>query len=57
MYSHGIALLAIAEAYAITSDDRLKDAVVRGCNYTLQAQNPITVAGGTITDTPEILVI
>ncbi len=42
MYSHGIALLAIAEAYAITNDNRLRDAVTRGCAYTLQAQNPVT---------------
>lgn len=42
MYSHGIALLAMAEAYAMTNDSRLQNAVLRACNYTLQAQNPQT---------------
>ena len=42
MYSHGIALLSLAEAYALTGDERLANAVSRGCNYTLAAQNPYT---------------
>jgi hypothetical protein len=42
MYSHGISLLALAEAYAITQDTRLQPSVIRGANYTLQAQNPRT---------------
>ncbi len=40
MYSHGMALLALAECYAVTADDRLHKAVERGCQYTLSAQNP-----------------
>ncbi len=42
MYSHGIALLALAECYAMTGDQRLLPAVQLGCSYTLRAQNPTT---------------
>jgi hypothetical protein len=40
MYCHGMALLALSEAYALTRDDRLERAVRRGMAYTLAAQHP-----------------
>ena len=39
MYCHSMALLALSEALAITGDQRLKQAVARGVEYTVQAQN------------------
>ncbi|MDZ4848619.1 MAG: prenyltransferase/squalene oxidase repeat-containing protein [Pirellulaceae bacterium] len=42
MYCHGMATLALAEAYAMTGDPRLKDPVERAAAYTLRAQNPQT---------------
>jgi hypothetical protein len=42
MYCHGMALLALSEAYALTRDDRLERAVRRGMAYTLAAQHPTT---------------
>jgi len=39
MYCHSMALLAISEAYAMTGDPDLRDAVQRGVNYSVQAQN------------------
>jgi hypothetical protein len=40
MYCHGMALLALSEAYALTRDDRLENTVRRGVAYTLAAQHP-----------------
>lgn len=40
MYCHGMASLAISEAYAITGDDRLRPFVLRAVQYTVNAQNP-----------------
>jgi hypothetical protein len=40
MYCHGIAFLAISEAYAMTGDARLKPFVQRAQQYTLLAQIP-----------------
>ncbi len=42
MYCHGMALFAIAEAYALTGDPRLAPAVQQGLSYTIQAQNART---------------
>lgn len=39
MYCHGIALLTISEAYAITGDARLRPFVEGGVQYTVRAQN------------------
>jgi hypothetical protein len=40
MYCHGMATLAISEAYAITGDARLEPYVQRAIGYTLRAQHP-----------------
>lgn len=40
MYCHGMALLAISEAFAMTDDQALVDAIQRGAAFTLRAQNP-----------------
>jgi hypothetical protein len=42
MYSHGMAGLAIAEAYAMTGDPALLRALQGAANYSLQAMNPRT---------------
>ena len=42
MYSHGIATVALAEAYALTGDERLLPGLRRAVQYTLEAQH----AGG-----------
>lgn len=39
MYCHSMALLAVSEAFAMTGDPELRDAVQRGVNYSIQAQN------------------
>ena len=39
MYCHSMALLAMSEAYAMTGDPELRDAVQRGVNFSVQAQN------------------
>lgn len=44
MYCHSMALLAVSEAYSMTGDSRLGDAVKRGVAYSEQAQNK-TVGG------------
>ena len=38
MYCHGIALLAVSEAYAMTGDERLRGAVAAGQQFTLATQ-------------------
>lgn len=43
MYCHGIATLALSEAYAMTGDPRLRDGLRRAIGYTLDAQH---AAGG-----------
>ena len=43
MYSHGIATIAMCEAYGLTSDARIKNSAQMGINYILSAQDP---AGG-----------
>ena len=43
MYCHGIATLALSEAYAMTGDERLKNAVTKAINYTVRSQHS---AGG-----------
>ena len=42
MYCHGIATLAISEAYALTGDNSLKQPVQRAIEFTLSAQHPTT---------------
>jgi len=42
IYCHGIATLAISEAYAITGDRRLQPYVQRAVAYTLASQHPTT---------------
>jgi hypothetical protein len=39
MYCHGIASLALSEAYALTGDERLKTAVTKAIGYTLRSQH------------------
>lgn len=43
MYCHGIATLALAEAYAMTHDEQLQPALVRAAQFTINAQD---VRGG-----------
>jgi hypothetical protein len=40
MYCHGMATLALSEAYALTGDDRLRPYVTRAIDCTLRAQDP-----------------
>ena len=42
MYCHGIASMALNEAYAMTSDQRLLPYVQNAVNYSLSAQSPVT---------------
>lgn len=42
MYSHGMAALALSEAYAMTRDSRLEPALRAAIHYTLSAQLPVT---------------
>jgi hypothetical protein len=42
MYCHGIATLAVCEAYALTRDARLKPAAEAAIAYTLRSQHPVT---------------
>ncbi len=42
MYSHGMATLALSEAYAMTGDRRLEPAVRAAIGFTVSAQIPIT---------------
>jgi len=42
MYAHGMATLAISEAYAMTHDERIRPALIKALNYTLRAQHPST---------------
>lgn len=39
MYCHGIATLAMSEAYALTGDERLKEGVIRAIGYTVRSQH------------------
>lgn len=41
MYCHGMATLALSEAYALSSDARLQPFVSRAIGYTLRAQDPV----------------
>jgi outer membrane biosynthesis protein TonB len=43
MYCHGIATLAVCEAYALSGDERLKAGATRAVNYSLRSQH---VEGG-----------
>lgn len=40
MYCHGIATLALAEAYAMTHDAAVREPLMRAVHYTLSAQDP-----------------
>jgi len=40
MYCHGIAALALSEAYAMTQDNRLREPLRQAITYTLAAQHP-----------------
>jgi hypothetical protein len=40
MYCHGIATLALAEAYALTHDPAVREPLLRAVQYTLAAQDP-----------------
>ena len=42
MYDHGIAAIALAEAYSLTKDPRLRAPVERMVAFTIKAQNPKT---------------
>ena len=42
MYCHGMATFALCEAYAMTGDERLAEAVQRAIAFTLAAQDPVT---------------
>ncbi len=42
MYSHGMAALAITEAYGMTGDPALLPAIQSACQYSLNAMNPRT---------------
>jgi hypothetical protein len=42
MYCHGMAALALGEAYAMTRDDRMRPYLTRAIAYTLAAQHPNT---------------
>ncbi|MSU42132.1 MAG: hypothetical protein EXS28_10525 [Pedosphaera sp.] len=42
MYDHGIAAIAVAEAYSLTKDPRLRPVVERIVDFTVRAQNPKT---------------
>jgi hypothetical protein len=44
MYSHGIATLALSEAYAMTGDTRLERPLRAAIGYTIRAQHPSTGA-------------
>lgn len=44
MYCHSMGLLALSEAYSLTGDPRLSDAVKRGVAFSVESQNP-TVGG------------
>ena len=48
MYSHGMATLAMSEAYAMTGDKRLEPTVQKAINYTLRAQIRPRPAAGAI---------
>ncbi len=41
MYCHGIAMLALAEAYAMTHDAELRGPLMLAIGYTMRAQDPI----------------
>lgn len=41
MYSHGIATMAICEAYALTGDPALREPAQAAINYTCYAQDPV----------------
>ncbi|MFO0881458.1 MAG: prenyltransferase/squalene oxidase repeat-containing protein [Gemmataceae bacterium] len=43
MYSHGLATIAMCEAYGLTSDPKIKESAQMGLNYVVTAQDP---AGG-----------
>ncbi len=45
MYSHGFALLALAEAYGMVRDDRIGPALMRGVTLTLAAQKQNKTGG------------
>lgn len=42
LYCHGIATLAVAEAAAMTGDQRLRPALERAARYSLSMQHPVT---------------
>jgi hypothetical protein len=42
MYSHGMASLALTEAYGMTGDAALRPAIQAACQYSLNAMNPTT---------------
>jgi hypothetical protein len=42
MYCHGIATLALAEAFAMTHDERIRPALEKAARFTLSAQDKVT---------------
>lgn len=40
MYCHGMATYALAEAYLLSGDDKLREPLTRAVRYTLEAQSP-----------------
>ena len=47
MYSHGIATIALCEAYGMTSDPTLKGPAQRAVRFIESAQDPAAAAGAT----------
>lgn len=42
MYCHGMATLALSEAYALSRDERLRPPLERALRFTINAQHPVT---------------
>ena len=52
MYCHGMATLALSEAYALTGDDRLLPGLKKALRYTINAQHSPAAAGAISPTTP-----
>ena len=52
MYSHGLATIALCEAYGLSGDKQVGMAAQGAVNFILKAQNRPTAAGGTIPGIP-----
>src|SRR5262249_49192533 len=47
MYSHGLATIAMCEAYGLTSDPNIRASAQAGINFIVKAQDPAQAAGAT----------